>query len=252
MGREQLLFEVIRSVGADVILLQELNSPEFLQDLAQKLAMPHSFFAPANRQILRLNGSVGLHRRNIGLLSRYPIISASYHKNFPVRRTILEADIEYTEGQSFKVFGIHLLASLSIVSELWRVLEINALLQYLKPYQTEKCLIVGDFNTIARGDFPQISDFPPHLQTIVKLQGNRVYARAIPKLQKQGWTDCYRTLHPTANGYTLPAPKPNTRLDYIFANPALAADLQHCEVVTGPAVVNAASDHLPVLADFTL
>lgn len=252
VGREQEIFEVVNSCHADVIILQELSSSAFLQDLANKLALPHFFFAPANRQLLRFKGSIGFHRRNIGLLSRFPILTAHSYRRFPLRRTLLEATIEYAPGQTLKLYGVHLLASLDLTAELWRGLEINALLRRSKVYQTECCLIAGDFNTIANGDHPLIGNFPLQLKTMIRLQGNRVYTLAIPKLLKNGWLDCYRQLHPTENGFTLPTPQPNTRLDYIFASPALAPALQNCEVVTAPPAVNSASDHYPVIADFQL
>jgi endonuclease/exonuclease/phosphatase family metal-dependent hydrolase len=62
--------------------------------------------------------------------------------------------------------------------------------------------------------------------------------------------DCFRVLHPNDDGFTLPASDPKVRLDYVFADPALSPALRECRVVTEPAAVKIASDHLPVLAQF--
>jgi endonuclease/exonuclease/phosphatase (EEP) superfamily protein YafD len=45
------------------------------------------------------------------------------------------------------------------------------------------------------------------------------------------------------DGFTLPAPDPSIRLDYIFVDPVR-------QVVTQPRVVRAASDHPPLLVEF--
>lgn len=53
--------------------------------------------------------------------------------------------------------------------------------------------------------------------------------------------------------YPLPATAaPNARLDYIFASPPLLPYLRACTVVRELAVVQEASDHLPVVAEFEL
>ena len=72
------------------------------------------------------------------------------------------------------------------------------------------------------------------------------------RVQAAGFTDCFRALHPDDEGFTLPPPAPNARLDYLFANPVLAPALRSCSVVREPPVVLHASDHYPVVAEFDL
>ena len=75
---------------------------------------------------------------------------------------------------------------------------------------------------------------------------------AVRTILHAGLVDCYRTKFPDkiANpGYTLPAPRPNVRLDYIFANEPLIKKLQTCRVWSADPAPQA-SDHLPVLAEF--
>ncbi len=91
---------------------------------------------------------------------------------------------------------------------------------------------------------------PFFLRAMIWVQGRRVYRFAIREMLKAGFTDCYRTLHPADQGYTLPPPVPNARLDYIFANELMKAHLRRCDVVREPAAVQKASDHYPVIAEF--
>ena len=80
-----------------------------------------------------------------------------------------------------------------------------------------------------------------------------IYTRGgIDLLLQQGYTDCFRSLHPRVAGFTYPSDDPSCRIDYIFASSEMATRLQSCAVVTeGDGVGgDAASDHLPVCAVF--
>lgn len=76
---------------------------------------------------------------------------------------------------------------------------------------------------------------------------------SISLLRKAGYIDCFRYLNPRAWGFTCPVAAPAGRIDYLFANPLLATRLSACKVVTGdePGTALEASDHLPIVADFT-
>lgn len=71
-------------------------------------------------------------------------------------------------------------------------------------------------------------------------------------LRNAGYIDCFRTLNPSAKGFTCPSAAPAGRIDFIFASPELAGALSDCFVATSTEDVEAkeASDHLPVVADF--
>jgi exonuclease III len=113
-------------------------------------------------------------------------------------------------------------------------------------------VLAGDFNTLAKNDTALTKEFPKWLRLSLALQAGKIYRLALPKIKQNDFIDCYRSLHPTENGLTLPTPKPNTRLDYIFARLKLANHLKNCQVVVSPASVHRASDHYPVIADFDL
>jgi endonuclease/exonuclease/phosphatase family metal-dependent hydrolase len=79
---------------------------------------------------------------------------------------------------------------------------------------------------------------------------------AVRSMVQAGYTDCLRTLHPRAGGFTCPSYQPAVRIDYIFATKGLAQRLTRCEVVgrSGElvAVARRASDHFPLMAEFDL
>jgi exonuclease III len=78
----------------------------------------------------------------------------------------------------------------------------------------------------------------------------RIYHDAIDFALKSGYVDCYRTLHPDEDGFTLPPFNPNVRLDYVFADKQMVKKLRSCEVVAQPDETMMASDHFPLLATF--
>lgn len=74
----------------------------------------------------------------------------------------------------------------------------------------------------------------------------------IALMQRAGYVDCYRRVHPHAYGFTCPSAAPAGRIDFIFANPLLAQRLETCVPVLGSEDVpgRLASDHLAVTAEF--
>ena len=74
----------------------------------------------------------------------------------------------------------------------------------------------------------------------------------IRKYLAAGLTDCFRAMYPNDDGFTLPPPKPNSRLDYILVNEALKPHLVNCWVIREPAAILKASDHYPIVAEFQM
>jgi endonuclease/exonuclease/phosphatase family metal-dependent hydrolase len=71
-------------------------------------------------------------------------------------------------------------------------------------------------------------------------------------LRKAGYFDCFRLKNPNDPGFTCPAASLAGRIDYIFAGRELAERLSESYVVTEGNGIrgDAASDHLPVVAEF--
>jgi exonuclease III len=111
-------------------------------------------------------------------------------------------------------------------------------------------LIAGDFNAIAPGETVNIKTMPNWLKWIIYLQGQRVYHFSIAKLLSSGFIDCFRSLD-SNEGFTVPPPNPNSRLDYIFVNATMRKYLKKCWVIREPDSVHLASDHYPVMAEFS-
>jgi endonuclease/exonuclease/phosphatase family metal-dependent hydrolase len=240
VGREQAILEVIQSVQPDIVILQEVYTSEFLQVLGTALNM-EPFFAAGNK------------KRRVALLSRLPIRSVrSHHPVFPIWRNVVEAKIEYQANKTLYVFGVHPKADLGIVSEWWRWWEAKHILKCVSPYVDKLCLIAGDFNAVAPGDSIAANKMPPWLKLKLWLQGNRTYHFSIREYMVAGFTDSFRHLNESEAGFTLPPPDPNSRLDYIFVTSGLKRYLKRCWVVREPLVVEKASDHYSVVAEFDL
>ena len=239
---------VIQHANADVVAIQEANDEQDFYELAQELGL-HGVLGYGNR---------GFH---VGLLSRYYISSWTNHADRLVfHHALLEAQIETPLG-TLAVFVAHLYPGYEDDGEERRLNEVRAALGYMQPFEADLCLLAGDFNTLAPQDALDLAHWPQNWQQRIQQQGGNIRRDAIAAVLAAGYRDSYRALHPSPTesgytrtrgykpGYTLPAPNPNVRLDYIFASPALALTLQNCDVVTGDDARHA-SDHLPVVAQF--
>jgi endonuclease/exonuclease/phosphatase family metal-dependent hydrolase len=239
MGREQLILDVLKMIGSDAVLLQEVTDPSIVQGFATTLNM-HFFFARGNS------------KRHLALLSRFPIISSHSYHPFPLRHALLEATIEHASNRYIHLFGVHLQAHYTVFNEWWRTWEIKTILQRITKYHSNPSLIAGDFNAVAPEDRVNMQALPARFKIILFLQGRRIFRHTIAKIISAGFIDCYRVLHPCNDGFTLPTPVPHVRLDYIFASQSLARYIQRCDVVTEPPAVHKASDHYPIMAEFEL
>jgi exonuclease III len=236
-GRHNYFLDVIQNSKPDVIILQEVYTVEILKFLSDALGMNYCFGA-------------GNRERKVALLSKFPVRTfRSYHPIFPIWRNFADAEIEYEPHKTIRVIGVHPIANLGVLFEIWRLWEAIYIANHVESNRNELLLIAGDFNAIAPGEKTRTENMPNWLKCIIYLQGNRVYHFSIAKLLAAGFVDCFRSLN-TDDGYTLPPPKPNARLDYIFVNAKLKQYLSKCWVVREPESVNLASDHYPVIAEF--
>jgi endonuclease/exonuclease/phosphatase family metal-dependent hydrolase len=95
----------------------------------------------------------------------------------------------------------------------------------------------------------------PWLARLFNLGAHLVLPRwTVPQLMQAGYTDCLRATYPRLSvPATCPLPEPAGRIDYLWADRTLAARLRGCTaLVDGPdCPVNLASDHRPLVAQFT-
>jgi exodeoxyribonuclease-3 len=236
-NRETHILDVIQTAKPDVVILQEVYTEGFLENVSRPLGMKYYIGA-------------GNKKRRVALLSKLPVLSfKSHHPLFPTWRNFIDAVIEYEKDRIIHVIGVHPMANLGVVFEAWRFLEARCILNYVRRFQNESFLIAGDFNAIAPGEKVNMENMPAWLKWTLYLQGDRVYHFSVAKFLAAGLIDCFRSLN-LENGFTLPPPNPNARLDYIFINTPMQPCLKKCWVVKEPESVNFASDHYPVMAEF--
>ncbi len=240
IGREQRIVDVLAAIHPDVIVLQEVTHPAFVEHCAAQLGM-HGFFARGNT------------KRHLALLSQRPVLVAdSYHPFPPIRASLLEATIATKPTHAVQVFGVHLVPQPGTFFEWWRTWELRAVLRRMHRASEQPCLLVGDFNAVAPHDRIDTAASPWFFKAMLWVQHGRVFDTAIRTVLAAGFIDCYRTLHPHADGFTLPTPTPRMRVDYAFANPMLAARLRACDVMADLEAAHIASDHYPLLVEFDL
>jgi exonuclease III len=162
----------------------------------------------------------------------------------------LDALLDLGDDDQLQVYGVHLVAHPAFLFEWWRTWELSVLARRASHCQSRACLIAGDFNAVDPDDRVDMDTLPLRVKKMLRWQGGRVLRMAMRKMQSIPYRDCFRHLHPSADGYTFPAPKPNVRFDYVFMSADLKSKLRRCDVVTEIPAVQKASDHYPVVAEY--
>jgi endonuclease/exonuclease/phosphatase family metal-dependent hydrolase len=232
-GRLDAIAEVIDSCAPDLVLLQEATDRSNVERLAAATGMAD----------WRTSGT-----QSLGFLSRRPVAHCEWVRPRISRHAFVEV---VPEGDAVRVFGVHLSAVHAAWTEQRRVLELRALLRSIERHQHGFHVLAGDFNTVAPGEAFDIGRLPMRIRPLVWLSGGRINWRTIELVLRAGYVDAFRLHHPGEPGATLPASNPYVRLDYVFAPQQHAGRVLDCRVVRGLAA-EAASDHLPVVADLAL
>lgn len=230
-GREKALAAVINGAAADTVILQEATRPAVVEQLASLCGM-------------KWYGS--LPGRSVAFLSNVEVSQSSWHRTRFARRDYLELAFSAT---ALRVFGVHLSAVHSNVTEQQRMIELNALLSGVRKQDPGFCVLAGDFNTLAPEETLNLRQLPLRLRLIAWLTGGRVRYRTIQRMLDAGYVDSFRRLHPTDSGLTFPTWGAQVRLDYVFVPSAFADRVVKCEVLRPETVAAQASDHYPLLAE---
>jgi exodeoxyribonuclease III len=86
--------------------------------------------------------------------------------------------------------------------------------------------------------------------------GRLIERWTVERLLREGYVDCYRQVHPRARGLTCATWQLAARVDYVFATPDIASGVLSADVVGGRTWHDpdaaAASDHFPVVVDFSV
>lgn len=217
--------DTISSSDADLVGLQECDTGRLssmnidtILWLSSELGM-HSYFGPPTSE----------HIYGVALLSKYPIINASYHvlSHEELPRVIIETIVRIGSVE-LTVFVVHL--GLSYEDRTTQAEEVMAV---VNAAPTPK-ILMGDFNTRPTGEPEPGVDSPD----------DTIYEDISIHLNDT-WTGAGNALD-SPDGYTWPTTNPSIRIDYIWVSPGIT--------VLSSAVVSGAtgSDHLPVVADIRL
>jgi endonuclease/exonuclease/phosphatase family metal-dependent hydrolase len=233
------LGEILVQAGPDIIAIEEANDEFVFESLAALLGFEHVLG----------EGNRGYH---VGIISRYPILKSQNHGGTnEFFHTMLEAQIA-APGYLLSIFAAHLYPGYGVALEQHRIEEVRAILGYMAPQLENPCLLMGDFNTISPQDNPTWEGWPWPWRQQMRAQEEGIGREAIQAILDSDLTDCFRAMFPDSGeypGFTLPAPRPDVRLDYIFANNLMLEKLESCQVWQADPAPKT-SDHLPLLAEF--
>ena len=238
-GRDKVeaIYDVLAHINADVIGLTEADDEEVVQTLAARLALNHVW-------------GRGSGERHIALLSRYPIQHWQVYNKPPLTQAALEAKLNLPGGP-LAIYVVHFLPFLLLPFEIRRWQAVGKLLEIIRSKPAVPHLIMGDVNAIGPGDHVLQHKNPARMRRVMLLQLRLIFRLSIPRLLRAGYTDCFRHLHPHEDGFTWWTINPTTRYDYIFANPQMLPKLRTCRVVSDHPAIRHASDHFPLLAEFS-
>ena len=239
-GRVDQLAEVIKAANADFVALQEARDPV----IVERIATLAGFAAFGSRRM-----------HSTGFLSRIPVLDFAWRHPRRTRHALLEVSL--ADGMP-RVFVLHLRAWFSRWSEQQRARELRGLLEGIRQQLLREenafafHVLAGDFNALAPGERFDPSPMPAWIRGMVWLSGRDIARSTIEMMQKDGYVDAWRTVHPDAEqepGYTFPVWHPHVRLDYVFTPAAYASQVSRCEVRQTPQVAKTASDHFPLLVE---
>ena len=152
LKREEAILQSLRAAEPEIVILQEAIHPHVIAALAGQLDFPYFDC---------IQGS------SVAFLSKIPPVNYRWHQRQGIKAPFLELDIK----TGLKIYGIHLTALLSKWSERKRVYELHQLIQIIAQQTKTPHLLIGDMNTIARGDNVILAQMPLWLQIIIYISG---------------------------------------------------------------------------------
>ena len=226
-GREGPLAAVIRDCAPDIVILQEAIRPSVVQQLAGECGMTHWAASPGH---------------SVAFMSRVAVAGHVWRRVRFAKRAYLEL----VTADGLCMYGVHLSAAHSNLTEQRRAYELRALLRSVERHQHGLHVVTGDFNTLAPGERLDMHKLPPRLRALAWVTGKSIRWVTIRMMLEAGYVDAYRKFHGD-EGYTFPTWDPHVRLDYAFLPEPFASTLQRCEVVRHHVSLRQASDHFPLV-----
>ena len=261
VGREALIRDVVSAIHPDVAVFTEVTSPDSFNVIAEAVG-PH-----------RAEGAIRKNGQRAVIVSRWPILASRLHGPWWAPKKWVEATLQPFGVPPLSVCGVHLVPQPLWPFEICRRVEVRELIEQLRPLGGTPHIITGDFNALMIGDAFRRNNAELWVRLECAIQGG--WPRwALKGMLDAGYTDCYRACHAREDGFTVPAWDPAVRLDYVFASPSLSPYLRAAGTIAPKAPTDsikapprrslaellgwkpvrslgdAASDHLPVWADF--
>jgi endonuclease/exonuclease/phosphatase family metal-dependent hydrolase len=230
-GREASIGEVVTACAPDIAIFQEAYRPSVVQQLAETCGM--EYWA----------ASVG---HSVAFASRVEIASHVWRRVRWAKRAYLEI----TTRSGLSVYGVHLSAVHSNLTEQRRAYEVRALLRSVERHQHGMHLVTGDFNTLAPGERLDMDRLPPRLRALAWVTGKSIRWITVRMMLEAGYVDGYRKFHGD-EGHTFTTADPHVRLDYAFLPEPMKGNLLRCEVIRDLPGIKKASDHFPLLSEVT-
>nr|WP_204036911.1 endonuclease/exonuclease/phosphatase family protein [Micromonospora qiuiae] len=234
--RRDRIAQVIAGQRPDVLALQELRDLDvsaFAARLGMRPYLARSWFGQPVAVLVRPPWQV---------LSAAPVRRPLHHA---AQRVVLA-----TGAGALTVIATHL----HPYSGTRRLVEAGWAAAALRPAHDNLALLAGDLNTL--------DPYADHAERVARLpaayrrrhlrrDGRTVETRAVARLLAAGLVDLGATAGSTAPTRHGGTEFSDMRLDYLLATPALAAHRTDVHVLRDPHTHHA-SDHYPLLADFTL
>jgi exodeoxyribonuclease-3 len=231
-GGDRIAFlgAVLAHLEPDVVLLQEATDPVAVDRIAHAGGLPHVYRRPG---------------WTVAAASREPLLGHEWHRPGRSRGFV---EVIPAGSPRIRLVGLHLPAGLSARGERARLRSVDTLLEWAGGGADDNTILMGDLNSVARGDAPSIRAMPLWLRLLLRFDGG-IRTDVQDRLAAAGWIDAFRHLHPGEPGFTLPAIAPQVRLDYALVPAGLVAAVRACTPAIDAPMVSRASDHLPLVTD---
>lgn len=237
LGRLDPIAETLLHLNGDVTALIEANDPDAVAYLARRADAHHALSESPNGAF------------HVALMSRWPIVEMI---NLGLRRpelsrAALAAIVECPAGP-LRVIVLHLLSGLGERLEAVRLAELRDILNH-DAFDDMPTVLAGDLNANSPDHPVDVDAAEPAVRQRLLSDPDTLRHEVVEHLQAEGWTDALVAVGPDPVPHTFSTGFPSTRLDYIFANPALRGALRNAGVERG-GFTPYCSDHFPIWAEF--
>ncbi|MDX1970893.1 MAG: endonuclease/exonuclease/phosphatase family protein [Candidatus Sumerlaeia bacterium] len=243
--RTVLLAKALRTINADIVVLQEFESENFARQIAEKYLedLNYEYFSASESPTWYMNVVV-MSRIPLGVHYSYknvftPVVGQTNEDGTPAQQSNINTrmwavDVIPNEEYVFTLTGVHLKAGGGDRNAAMRTGQYDFLKGQFQRFLNERpeanLLMVGDFNS-----YPE----SPELAGFLAPSGR------------------VKLINPTAGKefLTHPAEEPSRQLDYIIFNNNMAPEITPESVQIAPGVSREdmikIADHLPLVVEFT-